>query len=132
MSDVDPADLDVGDSFDLADSRLVIVGVLPASETPDGERDGPLYEARLWNDDGQQTVLYGPHNIRQGIAAGADYTGQVDVDDPVTPFWCAGCGYPCSHDERRDVLLVDADVCSYGCGQRAAADDRRDRMEARR
>lgn len=117
--DADPDDLEVGDLYRLPDgTALHIQGVVPADEAPESARDGPLYQAVLRHpDESTETFLYGPHNIRQGIAGGAVYAGWASVEER-TPFWCDGCEYPHLAGERRDDPLLDAEVCSYGCGER--------------
>lgn len=126
----DPDDLDVGDLYRLpTGTALVVVGVAPADEAPESARDGPLYQAELRHDSGRvETYLYGPHNIRQGVAGGAVYAGSVGVEER-TPFWCDGCGYPHEAEERRDDPLLDAEVCSYGCARTVTQDRLADRTE---
>lgn len=118
MSAPDLSDLEVGDAFDVpTGSTLVIVGVAETTDTPSHACDGPLYEAEIRSDHDVSTVLYGVHNLRHGLEGGLEYAGRVDVDDPAEPFWCAGCGHAKRSDERYNALLVDAEVCSYGCAE---------------
>lgn len=131
MRDVDPFDLDVGARFDLPSGHhLVVVGVLPADEVPESEREGPMYQAELRGETLKGSFLYSPHNIRQGIEGGAEYIGQVAVDQERTPFWCDGCKLPHKAEERHTTTIFDADVCSYGCARKAEQQRRKARHES--
>ena len=128
----DPDDYEVGDLLRLPDgTALHVQGVAPAEEAPDSARDGPLYQAVLRHPDAStETHLYGPHNIRQGLAGGAVYAGRASVEER-TPFWCDGCEYPHRAEERRDDPLTDGVTCSYGCARTVTQDRLAERHEDR-
>ncbi|ALJ99710.1 putative VP18 [Haloarcula californiae icosahedral virus 1] len=126
----DADDLETGDLYALPDgTALHIQGVAPADEAPESARDGPLYQAVLRRSEGgTETYLYGPHNIRQGVAGGAVYAGWASIEER-TPFWCDGCDYPHTADERRDDPLVDGVTCSYGCARTVTQDRLAERLD---
>lgn len=124
-------ELEAGDTIEIpTGSRLVVMGVAPASESPESARDGPLYECdRSADGEDVRTLLYGPYNVRQGVAAGAEYAGRIDVDAERRPFWCEGCDIPHRAEERHEAPLTDADVCSYGCARTVESERARRRIE---
>jgi len=128
----DADDLERGDLLRLPDgTALHVQGVAPAEGAPESARDGPLYQAVLRRPDAStETYLYGPHNIRQGLDSGAVYAGRASIEER-TPFWCDGCDYPHTADERRDDPLVDGVACSYGCARTVTQDNLAARMEDR-
>jgi hypothetical protein len=109
--------------------RIVITGVTESDGTPAATDHGPLYQAEVRTAETAKTVLYGPHNLQAAFDAGAAVRGWEAIDDPADPFWCAGCGYACSSDERHPAPLLDVPVCSWGCKETVEAERRAERLE---
>ena len=134
---IEVRDFRVGDVVEVVDLRLIVVGVASATETPESASTGPLYEVEKGGIGGtkpggeRSTMLYRPHHLVHVFDAGGEIGEPVDVDEPTEPFWCEACEMPTRGGDRRDAWLIDAAVCSYGCREKVALEEARERADLR-
>lgn len=145
MDTPDTDNLTIGDQFRLvSETILTVVGAVPASEAPESAGEGALYEMESTEpgdpEDERYTMLYRSYHLDRALAAGAEYLGKTEVEDPTEPFWCDSCEkHACGDDQydekrvrshKQDTSWLDVTVCSYRCWSDLAAEQRRKRWQA--